>query len=211
MRPCVSRAAAASRPPRARSARARASTRSQHATGATAPPKVQIASLCPPPAPLAPLQRPRRRERRAPPQRFGTRCPTPRKSCRWQVQRRELQTRGPSQLPSRSTSIYVRLHKRAGSSMRKAPACRTRPDEPTAISSDTLGRRRPSRPGAQLRSCLAPSSGLRPPEPPSGAPTLVPRAEPAAPGAPMAHSRSCRALSRGLWPPMAHSFARDSR
>ena len=79
-------------------------------------PQSANASLCPPPAPLAPLQRPRRRERRAPPQRFGTRCPTPRKSCRWQVQRRELQTRGPSQLPSRSTSIYVRLHKRAGSS-----------------------------------------------------------------------------------------------
>ena len=139
----------------------------------------------PPPPPLAPLQRPRRRERRAPSQRSGTRCPAPRKSCRRQVQRRELQAPGPSQLSSRSTSICDCTSAPAATCKRRPRAergptspRRSPPERPHARSSP------PKSPWGSVT--LVPCAEQRPAasRAASGAPMLVPRAEPAASGRP---------------------------
>jgi len=134
----------------------------------------------PPPPPPAPLQRPRPRDRRNPPQRIGTRRPTPRKSCRRQVQRRELQTRGPSQLPSRSTCVIAQARRLAATCERhpraeRGPTSpqRSPPTRSVVAAQVALGlsyaralRRAaacglPSRLRARLRSCLAPSQRPR--------------------------------------------------
>jgi hypothetical protein len=185
MRLCESRAAAASRPPGPRLARAKAPARLSTATWRDSTSRVQIASLWPLPPRSPPLQRPRRRERRAPSQRSGTRCPAPRKSCRRQVQRRELQAPGPSQLSSRSTSICDCTSAPAATCKRRPRAergptspRRSPPERPHARSSP------PKSPWGSVT--LVPCAEQRPAasRATSGAPMLVPRAEPAASGRP---------------------------